>query len=82
MPENFVLQAQVAREMKAREKMLAGEIPLNWGCAETLAYATLVKEGYAVRLSGQDSGRGTFSHRHAMLHDQKTRYYHIPLQYI
>ena len=80
LPEGFVLQPQVAREMKMREKMLAEEIPLNWGCAENLAYARLVTQGHAVRLSGQDCGRGTFSHRHAMLHDQASQTVHVPLQ--
>jgi 2-oxoglutarate dehydrogenase E1 component len=80
LPEGFVLQPQVAREMQTREEMLAGKIPLNWGCAETLAYASLLAENYNVRLSGQDCGRGTFSHRHAMLHNQARRGAYIPLQ--
>ena len=52
--------------------MTSGEIPTNWGYAETMAYASLVQEGYGVRLSGQDCGRGTFAHRHAVLHDFET----------
>ena len=62
--------------------MLAGELPLDWGCAETLAYASLVEDGFGVRLTGQDSGRGTFFHRHAVLHDQNTDAVWIPLQHI
>ena len=58
--------------MQAREKMVNGDLALDWGCAENLAYASLVQEGYPIRLTGQDSGRGTFFHRHAVLHDQAT----------
>ena len=82
LPDDFKLQPQVAREMQTRGKMLDGELPMNWGCAETLAYASLVTEGYGVRLSGQDSGRGTFSHRHAILHDQQTGSEYIALQHL
>ena len=81
-PQNFSLHPRVAQLIANRRKMLQGEQPLDWGCAETLACATLVEEGFGVRLSGQDSGRGTFFHRHAVLHDQNTDATWIPLQHI
>ena len=59
--------------------MGAGAMPGNWGFGETLAYATLLEQGYPVRITGQDVGRGTFSHRHAVLHDQQTAETYIPL---
>jgi 2-oxoglutarate dehydrogenase E1 component len=62
--------------------MAAGAMPMNWGFAETLAYATLLKQGYPVRITGQDVGRGTFSHRHAVLHNQKTGKTYRPLQHL
>ncbi len=64
------LQPRVAKIYDDRRKMAAGEQPLDWGYAENLAYATLLDEGYGLRLVGQDSQRGTFFHRHAVLHDQ------------
>lgn len=79
LPEGFVLQPQVAKIMEDRRKMTAGQLPLNWGYAETLAYATLLQEDYEVRLSGQDSERGTFFHRHAVLHDFNTNQTIVPL---
>ena len=79
VPEGCELQRGVARVVAEREAMLAGQLPLDWGMAEILAYATLLDEGHAVRLSGQDSIRGTFAHRHASYHDQKTYRNHIPL---
>ncbi len=82
VPEGFTLQARVAQIVQNRRKMLAGELPLDWGCAETLAYAALIEDGYSVRISGQDSGRGTFFHRHAVLHDQNSDATYIPLQHI
>ena len=82
VPEGFSLHPRVAQLVNNRRKMLAGELPLDWGCAETLAYATLVADGFGVRLTGQDSGRGTFFHRHAVLHDQNTDATWIPLQHL
>ena len=70
VPEGFKLHSTVDKVLKARVAMANGEQPVDWGAAETLAYASLVESGYGVRISGEDSGRGTFSHRHAVLHDQ------------
>ena len=70
LPENFKLHPTVERMMAARREMGLGKLVLDWGMAENLAYASLLKEGHSIRLSGQDSGRGTFSHRHAVFHDQ------------
>jgi 2-oxoglutarate dehydrogenase E1 component len=81
-PAEYVLQAQVNRVLAARTEMLAGKQPLDWGCGELLAYASVLADGYNVRLCGQDSGRGTFSHRHAVLHDQKTGAVDIPLSHL
>ena len=69
IPDKFILQPQVQKAYNDRKKMLSGELKINWGFAELLAYATLLEEGYSLRLSGEDSGRGTFSHRHAVLHN-------------
>jgi 2-oxoglutarate dehydrogenase E1 component len=82
VPEGFTLHPRVAQIIANRRKMLAGELPLDWGCAETLAYAALVEDGFGVRLTGQDSGRGTFFHRHAVLHDQNSDATWVPLQHI
>jgi 2-oxoglutarate dehydrogenase E1 component len=81
-PYSFPLQRQVSKILEDRRKMAAGAMPLNWGFAENLAYATLLSEGYPVRLTGQDVGRGTFSHRHAVLHNQSDGSAYIPLQHI
>src|SRR5204863_7064565 len=70
IPPNFKLHPSVERLLAARREMGEGKLPLDWGMAENLAYAGIVDEGHPVRLSGQDSGRGTFAHRHAVLHDQ------------
>jgi len=82
LPQNMILQPQVARLIADRKKMIEGELLMNWGTAETLAYATLLSEGFKVRLSGQDTERGTFAHRHAVLHDYKTDASYTPLQKI
>ncbi len=70
LPEDFGLHRHVERIIDARRKMASGELPMDWGFAENLAYASLVRGGYGLRLVGQDSGRGTFFHRHAVLHNQ------------
>jgi len=86
VPEGFKLHPTVARVIEARKQMAGGSAPVDWGMAETLAYASLLSNGYDVRLSGQDSGRGTFAHRHAVLHDQDRERWDqgswIPLQHI
>ena len=71
IPKKFTPHNRVKKVIEDRGKMLAGEIPIDWGMAENLAYASLLDEGFAVRVSGQDVGRGTFFHRHAVWHDQK-----------
>jgi 2-oxoglutarate dehydrogenase E1 component len=70
VPAGFKLHPRVERVLADRRAMGEGKVPLDWGMGETLAYATLLRDGYGVRLSGEDVGRGTFSHRHAVLHDQ------------
>jgi 2-oxoglutarate dehydrogenase E1 component len=81
-PEGIPLQRQVNRIMNDRRKMAGGVEPVNWGFAEIMAYASLLSDGYPIRLTGQDVGRGTFSHRHAVLHNQKDGSIYIPLQWI
>ncbi|WP_136067225.1 2-oxoglutarate dehydrogenase E1 component [Modicisalibacter radicis] len=82
VPDGIQMQRQVAKIYEDRRKMLAGGMALNWGFAETLAYATLLDQGHPVRLTGQDSGRGTFSHRHAVVHNQKDGSTYVPLEHI
>ena len=86
IPQNFKLHSRVEKIIADRRLMGQGKLPLDWGMAETLAYATLLEDGYAVRISGQDSGRGTFFHRHAVLHDQNRERWddgtYIPLQHV
>lgn len=88
IPSTFELHSRVAKVIEDRRKMGEGTLPLDWGMAENLAYAALLKEGYPVRISGQDCGRGTFFHRHAVLHDQKREQdqwengVYIPLRHI
>ncbi|TYP80415.1 2-oxoglutarate dehydrogenase E1 component [Nitrosomonas communis] len=69
-PATFKLHPRVEKIIADRREMGKGNLPLDWGMAENLAYASLLKEGYPIRFSGQDSGRGTFFHRHAVWHDQ------------
>jgi len=81
-PSDWILHPRVLAIMQARERMVNGDLALDWGAAENLAYASIVQEGYPVRLTGQDSGRGTFFHRHAVLHDQATGRRYVPLQHL
>jgi 2-oxoglutarate dehydrogenase E1 component len=79
VPSGFVTHPNLLRQLARRERMVRGEQGLDWGCAEALAFGTLLREGVPIRLSGQDSGRGTFSHRHAVMRDQVTEAEHVPL---
>ncbi len=78
-PQHFSLHPRVARVVTDRERMAAGELPMDWGFAELMAYGSLVRAGINVRLTGQDSGRGTFFHRHCVLHDQLTEQTWTPI---
>ena len=81
-PVDFELHRSVQRIVDARREMARGEKPMDWGFAECLAYAAVLEDGYSVRISGQDSQRGTFFHRHAVLHNQKQRGTHTPLEHV
>jgi 2-oxoglutarate dehydrogenase E1 component len=86
IPQNFKLHPRVEKIIADRRLMGQGKLPVDWGMAENLAYASLLKDGYSVRISGQDCGRGTFFHRHAVLHDQNREKWdagsYVPLQHI
>ncbi len=82
LPEGFELNPRVAKIMDDRRKMAAGALPLDWGFAENMAYASLVRDGFEIRISGQDCGRGTFFHRHAVLHNAKDGSPYVPLQHV
>ena len=81
-PENFAVHAKIVRQLRAKRKMIETGDGIDWGTAEALAFGTLLCEGYGVRLSGQDSGRGTFSHRHCALIDQNNEDRYFPLSEI
>ncbi len=86
VPDDFKVHPLVEKVLADRSAMGRGEINLDWGMGEHLAFASLVSSGYAVRITGQDAGRGTFTHRHAVLHDQNREKWdagsYIPLQNI
>ena len=82
LPDGFRLHSRVAKVLTDRELMTQDQLPLDWGYAETMAYATLLMDGHNVRLTGQDVGRGTFSHRHAILLNQDTGDNYIPLRHL
>jgi 2-oxoglutarate dehydrogenase E1 component len=81
-PAGFSVHSKAKRLMESRAEMLAPGAQVDWGCAEALAIGSLLLEGTSVRLSGQDSGRGTFSHRHAVLRDVETGEPYVPLNHI
>jgi 2-oxoglutarate dehydrogenase E1 component len=81
VPEGFTVNPKLARQLDRRREAL-DEGGIDWGQAESLAYASLLEDGIPIRLSGQDSERGTFSHRHAVLHDPTTGETHAPLQHL
>ena len=82
VPEGVAAHRVVKKLMSDRLKMGAGALEVNWGFAETMAYASLLDEGYPVRLTGQDVGRGTFSHRHAVVHSQRDGEAYVPLRHL
>ncbi|MDB5095943.1 MAG: 2-oxoglutarate dehydrogenase, subunit [Cyanobacteria bacterium RYN_339] len=87
VPDGFKLHPRVEQIVKTRREMTEGKAPLDWGFAENLAYATLVTAQHPVRLTGQDSGRGTFFHRHAVLYDNSPAEYpggnaYVPMQHL
>ena len=82
VPKGFKLHPRVKKMLLERQKMADGKINADWGFAETLAYASLAEQGTSIRLSGQDTGRGTFFHRHAVVHNQLCIEDYIPLQHI
>jgi len=79
IPDGISVQRQVAKIYDDRRKMAGGALPLNWGMSELLAYGTLIQQGFPIRFTGQDSRRGTFSHRHAVVFDQKSDDAYLPL---
>ncbi len=80
VPRDFTLHPKVKKIFDSRMRMMDGNAPVDWGCAESMAYATLLDEGGWVRISGQDSGRGTFFHRHAVVYDYETGKKFVPLR--
>ncbi|MHC4263908.1 MAG: 2-oxoglutarate dehydrogenase E1 component, partial [Planctomycetota bacterium] len=82
VPESFTPHPKIKRLLSQRRAMAGGERALDWATAESLAFATLLEQGHAVRLSGQDSERGTFSQRHAVLHDYETGESYTPLAHL
>ncbi|MDA1313031.1 MAG: 2-oxoglutarate dehydrogenase E1 component [Acidobacteria bacterium] len=82
IPDDFQADRRIKRILNSRREMGRGERPLDWATAESLAFATIAVDGFRVRLSGQDVERGTFSQRHAVLHDKEDGRPYIPLQHL
>ena len=76
IPQDFNANPKIVRQVEARKQVVEDGKEIDWGTAESLAFASLINEGHAVRITGQDAGRGTFSHRHSILHDAKTAQRH------
>ena len=82
VPEGFNIHKTLTRQLAAKKAAIEGGEGIDWATAEALAFGSLMLEGYGVRLSGQDSGRGTFSQRHSVWHDQQTEERYVPLNHI
>jgi 2-oxoglutarate dehydrogenase E1 component len=82
LPDGFHVHPKLERGLQTRREMADGRHPVDWAAAEALALATLAADGVRIRLTGQDSGRGTFSHRHAILYDQEDGHPFVPLQHL
>jgi 2-oxoglutarate dehydrogenase E1 component len=80
IPADFALNTKIARQFEAKKEMFKTGTNFDWGTAESIAFGSLLLDGFDVRLSGEDVGRGTFSHRHATLHDQNNMNRYYPLQ--
>jgi 2-oxoglutarate dehydrogenase E1 component len=81
-PDGFTINKKLAAQFSKRQAALVADGEVDWGLAEGLAFASLISEGTPVRLTGQDSERGTFSHRHAVFHDANTNAKYVPLQHL
>ncbi len=82
VPDGFNVHPKLVRWLDQRRAMAHGDQPLDWGAAEALAFASLAMDGARIRMTGQDAERGTFSHRHAVLHDQETGEKYMGLQHV
>ena len=82
LPPEFALQPRVGKIIESRKKMTVGAQPIDWGYAENMAYATLLTGGHDIRITGQDVGRGTFFHRHAVLHNTNNGETYMPLRHL
>jgi 2-oxoglutarate dehydrogenase E1 component len=82
VPDDFTANSKITRQLQAKAKMFEEGKGIDWATAEAMAFGSLAGEGYGIRLSGQDVGRGTFSQRHAILYDQNTEQKYIALQHI
>ncbi|MEY5063014.1 MAG: 2-oxoglutarate decarboxylase, thiamin-requiring, partial [Verrucomicrobiota bacterium] len=80
IPADFQINTKIRKMLDHRRAMAEGRAPLDWACAEHLAFASLLTQGHPIRLSGQDSRRGTFSQRHSAIYDLRTRARYIPLK--